>query len=125
MFQIWEMESGVWLHGLQEHLHISILGSSVFCFCVFLAHSILSWIYAKRVLVSSQKCIYIFSRCSVSFPGVIRSGFSLQDATRAKMLSLVQLRSLEEHTTSKGINLSNEHEYLCILDGACTYHMQR
>ena len=73
----------------RTHLHISILGSSVFCFCVFLAHSILSWIYAKRVLVSSQNCIYMFSQCLVSFPGVIRSGFSLQDATRGKMLSLV------------------------------------
>lgn len=42
MFQIWEMESGFGFMDYRTHLHISILGASVFCFCF-------SWLIAIKL----------------------------------------------------------------------------
>ena len=78
-------------------------GSLVFC----LVHGILSgFTQNAHYTVSSQKCIYVVSP-HVEFH------FSRKWAFAWRTYG------------SKGINCSNEHEHLCVLDGTGTCHMHR
>lgn len=84
---------GKWSPGLASwttgHIYIYLYLELQFSVFVF------SWLIAikldsrkTRIGILTEVYLHVFW-CLVSLPGVIRSGFSLQDATRGKMQSLV------------------------------------